>query len=581
MADDTRVTYSRLGLACAIALLCVIGCSLPGVARAAGDDRQWQQWALENKADLPLYPTAILDADIDAPEAWEIMEGQGVTVAVVDQVVYAHPDLGGNVEAGENFTQPDGCTAGDPTGPDDHGTMVAGVIAAKRDNGGIAGVAPLAHVMPLRAIDNCGTGELQWILKAFEYAGSKQVPIVTASFGSDPLDGPNAKTNQQFVDVFDRFPNTLFVVAAGNEGNDNDDPAHPVYPCSTRRPGANPEIPNLLCVGMTDNRDNPACSGNVGQSSVDLFAPGVSILSTVRGGFGGYAYGNGTSMAAPMVAAAAAIVLSIEPRLGAGELAQRLIGAVDRKDALAGISVAGGRLNAARSAGVPGRLGSGGGESQTWKSCDRDHDGFRDDNGDDQCPDTPGELHGCPDADSDAVADPSDNCPAVANADQADVDADRVGDACDAMPRGDDADGDGIPLLDDGCPQAAGVVPSGCPGSGGLPGPTPTATPIADPVIVSLSAKITPRNCPKSNPKCVRVAKITVKVSRQAKVALKVEQQVRKGGRLVWKRLSVRSLTANAKGSTLTVRGKRGQPRSKYRVTATLANKAKAVNFQV
>jgi hypothetical protein len=77
------------------------------------------------------------------------------------------------------------------------------------------------------------------------------------------------------------------------------------------------------------------------------------------------------------------------------------------------------------------------------------------------------------------------------------------------------------------------------------------------------------------------VAKVTVKLSRQAKVALKLEQQVRKRGKLVWKRLSVQSMSANAKGTTLTVRGKRGQPRSKYRVTATLANKAKAVSFTV
>src|SRR6185369_9331383 len=106
------------------------------------------------------------------------------------------------------------------------------------------------------------------------------------------------------------------------------------------------------------------------------------------------------------------------------------------------------------------------------------------------------------------------------------------------------------------------------------PTPTATPTPTADTVIVSLIAKVTPKSCPKSTPNCARVAKVTVKLSRQAKVALKVEQQVRKRGKLVWKRVSVRSMSANAKGTTLTVRGKRGKPRSKYRVTATLANKA-------
>ena len=73
------------------------------------------------------------------------------------------------------------------------------------------------------------------------------------------------------------------------------------------------------------------------------------------------------------------------------------------------------------------------------------------------------------------------------------------------------------------------------------------------------------------------MATVTVKLSRQGKVALKVERQVRKKGRLVWTRVRSQSLTANSRGSTVTVRGKRGKPTSKYRVTATLAGKAKAV----
>ena len=596
MADDTRVTHSRSGLVCAIALLCAIGCALPALAHATdvstGDDRYTQQWSLANVGVSGLYPSAIVDSDIDAPEAWEIMEGQGVTVGVVDQSVDAsHPDLAGNVEPGQDFVGSSGCAAGDPSGPDDHGTMVAGIVAAGRDNQGIIGVAPLAHVVPLRAIDNCGTGHLSTIIQAFEYAGANGIPIVTASFGSNPLDGPNADTNQKFVDVFDRYPNTLFVVAAGNQGNDNDDPAHPVYPCSTKRPGPNPDIANLVCVGMTDTADKPACWGNVGQTTVDLFAPGISILSTVRGGFAGYMYRSGTSMAAPMVAGAAAIILSTDPRLGAAQLAERLVDGVDRKTPLEPFSVAGGRLNAARSAGAPGRLNSGGGESVAWASCDRDHDSFRDDTGADQCLNLPGALRGCPDSDGDGLGDSADNCRAVANADQADADGDGVGDACDPMPRGTDEDGDAKPLLDDRCPLQAAFTADGCPvivnrqPDPKNPGPAPTATPTptgpADTVIVSLVAKVTPKSCPKSAPNCTRVAKVTVKLSRQAKVALKLEQQVRKRGKLVWKRVSVRSMSANAKGTTLTVRGKRGKPRSKYRVTATLANKAKAVSFTV
>ncbi|WP_028062309.1 S8 family serine peptidase [Solirubrobacter soli] len=652
------MTHSRVGLACAVALLCVIGCSVPAAANAAevivrrdpglsanqraeiradagvrhdrtldladtevvtvpdaeqahavatlnadpdvryavpnvqlrvasDDDKQSMQWWLDNDpsklAKIVLDLNPIPDSDIDAVEAWDIMEGQGVTVGVADQSVYAaHPDLAGNVEPGEDFVT-EGCSAGDPVGFADHGTQVAGIVAALRDNGGIAGVAPLAHVKPLRVADNCGVAKLSAVIDAFTAAGRQQIPVVTASFGTEP-GVPDPALNQTFVDLFDSYPNTLFVVAAGNEGADVDQ--EPVYPCSTKRPGADPDIANLLCVGMTDVKDDPACWGNVGQTSVDLFAPGVAIYSTVRGS-NPWLNGTGTSMAVPMVAGAAAIVLSTDSRLGPAQIAQKLRDTVDYKTPLEGISVAGGRLNVARAADAPGRLGSGGGESKTWVSCDRDHDHVRDDRGQDLCPDQPGTIamRGCPDTDGDGIADSSDNCATVANADQADTDGDRVGNACDANPRGDDADGDGIPSMDDRCPTEFGAPPDGCPivvkpPDTPEPTPTPTATPtvVPDAVIVSLSAKIS--KCPKGK-QCKKTAKVTVKLSRQGKVALKVERQERKKGRLVWKRIKSQSLTANARGKTVTVRGKSAKTTSTYRVTATFAGKVKAVSFKV
>jgi hypothetical protein len=266
---------------------------------------------------------------------------------------------------------------------------------------------------------------------------------------------------------------------------------------------------------------------------------------------------------------------------------QRLLEESDKKAELSSLSASGGRLNVARAADAQGRLGSGP-ESKAWKSCDRDHDEVRDDTGMDHCPDTPGTLNGCPDADGDGLADNADNCANVANPGQADADGDGVGDSCDGTPRGDDADGDFKPFLDDRCPFEAGSSADGCPivtnPPGGDPQPTPTPTPTAtptatpDPVIVSLTAKVS--KCPKGKV-CTKVAKVTVKLSRQARVALKVERQVRKKGRLVWTRVRSQSLMANARGSTLTVRGRRGKPSSKYRVTATLAGKAKAVSFKV
>jgi hypothetical protein len=296
-----------------------------------------------------------------------------------------------------------------------------------------------------------------------------------------------------------------------------------------------------------------------------------------------------------MVAATAALVLSSESSIGVAGLVDRLTDPdadrVDRKSALQAISVSGGRLNAARAVGdTNGYFGIGGADDpRPWTSCDRDHDSVRDDTGADACPDQPGPqtLRGCPDADGDGVTDASDNCHSVANTDQADTDADRVGNACDQAPRGDDPDGDGIPALDDRCPAQFGSAPDGCPVVSNPPAePTPTPTPRATPtptvspgaVTVTLSAKVS--KCKKGT-KCKKVATVTVKLSRQGRVAVKVERQVRKRGRLVWTRVKSQSLTANARGKTLTVRGKSATTTSKYRVTATYAGKAKAVSFKV
>ena len=111
------------------------------------------------------------------------------------------------------------------------------------------------------------------------------MPVVVAAFGTIPgqLDSATAADyNQHFADIFDAYPDTLFVVPSGNEGNDNDD--LPVYPCSTADTASGESPPNLICVGSTNQTDRPVCSGNVGKHSVDLFAPGAVIWSTVRGG---------------------------------------------------------------------------------------------------------------------------------------------------------------------------------------------------------------------------------------------------------------------------------------------------------
>jgi subtilisin family serine protease len=533
------------------------------------------------------------DADIDAQKAWDASnDGSEVTVAVVDQQIDVdHPDLKANIApGGQDFTQPDGCTRPTPTGPNDHGTLVAGTIAAERGNGiGVVGVAPQAHVLPLRALDNCGGGDLDWIIAAFDYAGDHGVPIVSASFGTDPWLGPDraAEINAAFAKVFADHPDTLYVVAAGNEGNDNDE--RPVYPCNTLD-ATRTEPANLVCVGETNQRDELVCSGNVGAGSVDVYAPGVNILSTA--GPSTYLYRSGTSMATPLVAAAAALLDSTD--YGTHTVSELKDAVTTTGDTIASMPDSTvGRLNAARAVGL--RLGlTMNGDSAAWQTCDRDHDKVVD--AADQCPDQPGTINGCPDVDGDLVRDRDDNCPTVANADQADADGDGIGDRCDTTPRGPDTDGDAKAALDDRCPDVPSLAADGCPvtipnppGDGGprvtppVATPTPVPPPPAVTRILDLDVRVTPPKCPKGHPQCKKAAKVTVKLSRRAKVALKLELRVKKQGRWVWTRVTSKSVTATASGRSLTIRGKSGRSLAKgpYRVTASISTSKTALNFRV
>ena len=201
---------------------------------------------------------------------------------------------------------------------------------------------------------------------------------------------------------------------------------------------------------MTDTADDPACWGNVGQTSASTSSRPASRSSRRSRGTArrGYADG-GTSMADADGRGRGGARCSRRTRCSA-PLQTRAGPAATASTPTTRwsvISVAGGRLNAARARRRPSALGSGGGESVAWKSCDRDHDGVRDDAaGPVPRPARDRALDGCPDTDGDGLVDPADNCPTVANADQADADGDGVGDACDPTPRGDDADGDAKPV---------------------------------------------------------------------------------------------------------------------------------------
>jgi subtilisin family serine protease len=317
-------------------------------------------WGLNNTGQSVWWRRGTPDADIDAPQAWAVSRGAGITVAVVDTGVDGgHPEFAGRLVPGHDFVDDDS----DPQDAHGHGTHVAGTIAAGENAAGVIGVAPDALVMPLRVLDANGGGNSADVAAAFAYAGDRGVRVVNASLGS----GYPSQVERRAIHD---HPGTLYIVAAGNGGSDSigddNDDATPEYPCAH-------DEPNLICVGATDADDARAAFSNYGATSVDLFAPGQDIVSdwargkpTVLGryfGVGdGYEIMLGTSMAAPHVAGAAALAGAVRPGWGAIDLKAALLDGADRLPGLAGMSVSGGRLNAAATvriaAGLPPGTGA-------------------------------------------------------------------------------------------------------------------------------------------------------------------------------------------------------------------------------
>ncbi|MGE5690781.1 MAG: S8 family serine peptidase [Pseudomonadota bacterium] len=307
-------------------------------------------WGLHNTGQAVGYFPGTPDADIDAPEAWDVSTGAGVTVAVVDTGVdLSHPDLAANAwtnqrEVPGNRVDDDGNGYVDdvhgwdfyeddatPQDGHGHGTHVAGTVAAVADNGvGVAGVAPRARLMALRMMGPDGVGSTADAVEALLYAAANGAVVANASFG----DTEDSQALRDAVAVADA-DGMLVVAAAGNDGSDND--VDPRYPAAI-------DAPNLVAVAATDNGDDLAWFSNVGAASVDLGAPGASILSTWPGGR--YQWLDGTSMAAPHVSGAAALAKAAFPAATAVGLKALLLRTVDPLTSLAGQTATGGRLNA-------------------------------------------------------------------------------------------------------------------------------------------------------------------------------------------------------------------------------------------
>ncbi len=211
--------------------------------------------------------------------------GAGVKIAVLDTGIdYNHEDLKDNYKVGYDFVFNDADPLDDSTGS--HGTHVSGIIAAQKNGIGVIGVSPNANIYAVKVLDGAGFGTASWIIAGLQWAVDNNMTIATMS-----LEGPDSITLHDAVDI--AYNSGVLLVAAG--GN--------TYGASVSYPGA---YDSVIAVSATDANDNRASFSSVGPE-IELAAPGVNVYSTVRGG---YAYLSGTSMAAPHVTGAAALIYS-------------------------------------------------------------------------------------------------------------------------------------------------------------------------------------------------------------------------------------------------------------------------------
>jgi large repetitive protein len=341
LQQDPRVRYAEPNYVITIAAL-------------PNDPAFGNTWGLNNTGQTINGSPGTPDADIDAPEAWNVTKGSSnVSVAVIDTGVdWSHPDLSSQIwiNPGENCP---GCrndgidndhngfvddwhgwdfanNDNNPTDDHGHGTHVAGTIGAAGNNGtGVAGVNWNVKIMPVKFLNAQGSGTDADAVSAVLYAAQNGADVMNNSWA----DNVYSQALADAITVADQHK-ALFVAAAGNNGTDND--SSPTYPGSY-------DMPNVVAVAATDNTDNRAFFSNVGRRSVDLGAPGVDIYSTWPGG--GYQYLSGTSMATPHVAGAAALEKAAFPSASAAGLKALLLATVDPKPSLATTTSSGGRLN--------------------------------------------------------------------------------------------------------------------------------------------------------------------------------------------------------------------------------------------
>jgi subtilisin family serine protease len=329
-------------------------------SQAAGDPpndpKLTSLWGMNNTG----ADGGVVDADIDALEAWNLSTGsKKIVTAIIDTGVdYTHPDIANNYwynpgevgvdDQGKNkesngidddqngfiddfrgwdFANNDN----DPKDDHEHGTHCAGTIGAVGNNNlGVVGVNWNTSLVGLKFLDESGSGSLDHAVQAIEYATSLGVDLTSNSWGGGGFSETMYAAIQEAAKK-----GVLFVAAAGNGSQNNDQ--RPTYPASY-------SAENIISVAAFDRKDKLASFSNYGAQSVHVGAPGVDILSTIPGA----AYGmmSGTSMATPHVSGVAALIKATYPQLSVTQWKNRILYSSKVSAATALKTTTGGRLNA-------------------------------------------------------------------------------------------------------------------------------------------------------------------------------------------------------------------------------------------
>ena len=334
----------------------------PSFALQWGDENTGQSVPTQNANEELGSPTnGMPGADDRALAAWGVSSGsRSIVIGETDTGVdYNHADLQANIWSNPGGIG--GCAAAthgydvlndtcEPMDDDNvyggHGTHVAGIMGAVGDNGiGVTGMNWQTSILPVKWLDSQAEGSTSGLISALQWLVAAKQAGVNIRVVNDSATFVGTAYSQALSEEIDTLAqnNILFVTAAGNTGNDNDEEAVRRYPCGYDRPSE-------ICVTASNDNDQLPSWANYGAHTVQLAAPGVSIYSTLRNG--SYGYLSGGSMASPQVAGAAALILSVKPSLSTSELRADILENVDKLPTLEGKVITGGRLDVCKA--MPG-----------------------------------------------------------------------------------------------------------------------------------------------------------------------------------------------------------------------------------